>query len=97
MSKLTRPGPQMFVRIFDSYGLALVTGPEADHATKAIAPDKRKFTMDGRGWLVPIEDVPDLESFAAYYRILSVTYRKKESRGTSPGTVPGGRKGGQSP
>lgn len=79
MGKLTRPGPQLFVRIFDSYGVALVTGPEAGYATKAVAADSRRFTKDGHGWLVPLDVVGDLECFAQYYHLLHVVYRKKEA------------------
>lgn len=70
-------GPQLFIRIHDSYGVAVVHGPEATAATRAVASVDRKYSVDGGGWLVPLDLVADVEAWGHWNRLLVVVYRPK--------------------
>lgn len=74
---VTVSGPRLFIRLHDGYGVALVYGPEAEHATRACASDTRQYSRAGKGWLVPLDLVADLQAFAQFYHLLAVTYRTK--------------------
>lgn len=74
--------PALFITTDTPSGVALVRGVEAEPATRALAPDIRRYSPLGRGWLVPLDVVSDLLSYAAYYRIFAVTHELKQ-RGTA--------------
>lgn len=69
--------PHLLVTTDDPSGQALVRGVESDVATRLICPDTRRYSRYPRGWVIQLDDVSELVTYAQYYRLLCVVHPLK--------------------
>jgi hypothetical protein len=58
--------PWLWATIDEPTGLALVRGPEARRTCRLLAPEDcpPRWSAAGRGWVVPVSVVADLQAYA---------------------------------
>jgi hypothetical protein len=76
---MSRQPPLLVVTTDERRGVALVRGPSARRVTGLLAAEQRQWSPSGRGWVVPIDVVPDLRCYGEVFRELVVVSQRKQA------------------
>lgn len=70
--------PGIVITTDPSRGIALVRGETARFAIKAVITDRKPaWSPGGRGYVIPLRYVPDLEAYAQAHREIVVVHQRK--------------------
>lgn len=84
-----KTGPDLFVKVDAAHSVALVRGDRAKEVLERAAIPYRvsRRTSQLKGWVIPADKVPDLESWCQWQRLLCVVTGRPKPERVTPDAV----------
>lgn len=74
---MTAGRPDIYVSVDQGRGLVLVYGHAARRVVWLISKAEPRWSVAGRGWVLPADRVPDVQAYAEHFHLLCVVHDRR--------------------